>query len=347
MDLSAHHGKGFSAAERQNAICLDVLDAWFDPSPGVAKAYLTSLSSISHSPELDSESLRSAMAYKKPLPETCIGLGAGSSEIIHRVFGSRIGATVLVLDPTYSEYRFVASAKGAIVRSFALDPNQGFRITLPALVDAARGCDDVVLVNPNNPTGKYLTREEILGIRESLPAGCRLWIDEAYVDYCPAQTSVEQDASRVENLVVIKSLSKSFGLSGLRVAYWVGVNASSVITPPWAISQPGITCAVAALEDEEYYRPLWTDTVRRAEAFSEQLRKFGFETWAGSLNSVLLQLPDGIHAESFAHRLLEKGLVLRTPEGMGEVLDNRFLRISLPTIALEPLVTERLKSALS
>lgn len=343
----AHHGKGFSAADRKNAICLDVLDAWFPPSPEVIAAYSKAYARIEKSPELDSDTLRAAICKCSHLAEDNVGFGAGSSEIIHRVFGTRASSKVLLLDPTYSEYRFVAEARGLTVHSFALDADADFRLKISELITAAKDCSDIVLVNPNNPTGTYLTAEAILQIQKSIPPKCLLWVDEAYIDYCPTGTSVESFAGVLPNLIVIRSLSKSFALSGLRAAYWVGKDAKSYTVPPWIISQPAQACLLAAFESKSYYEKRWQTTTARAEAFANLIRALGFSVWNGRLNSVLIKLREDQSATKAAQKLADQGLIVRTPDGMGDVLGEKYIRVSLPPIELEPLVLERLEKALN
>lgn len=346
MAHRAHHGLGFSAAERANSICLDVLDAWFPPAPAVSEAYRRAENRLQLSPDLDGESLVTAISMAYDLPNKCIGIGAGSSEIIHRVFGASLGDSLLLLDPTYSEYRHIAAHRGSKVTALPLTEKNDFRVDLNQLIDLGASATDVVIVNPNNPTGRCLTRDEILQLRASLPAETRLWIDEAYVDYCPDSVSVQRDAITKTNLFVIKSLSKGFALSGLRVAYWVGSNANSFSCPPWIVNQPATDCAITALASLDYYRPLWKQTIDRAAQFADQLRNLKLATHHGYLNSVLIRNPEGMTSKQFVKSLSAHGITVRTPAGMGQALGDDYIRISLPRPSDESEVLARVEAAL-
>ena len=91
----------------------------------------------------------------------------------------------------------------------------------------------------NNPTGRHVERDDLARILCRLPADSRCWVDEAYVDYVGSDQSLEQFAASSTNVVVCKSLSKVYALSGMRAAYLVGgshiVDALRVLTPPWAV----------------------------------------------------------------------------------------------------------------
>jgi len=108
----APHGKG-DAGTNADVIAADVLDAWFDPSPAVIAAYGEAARLIGSSPDPGCRPLIEAIARAKGLPKEAISLGAGSSEIIHRVLPALArGGKVVLLDPTYSEYGFLLEAIG-------------------------------------------------------------------------------------------------------------------------------------------------------------------------------------------------------------------------------------------
>lgn len=76
-----------------------------------------------------------------------------------------------------------------------------------------------MLVNPNNPTGRLWPKRELLAWLDSVPLRTLVWVDETYIDYAGAEESVEKEADSRPNLIVLKSMSKAYALSGLRVAY--------------------------------------------------------------------------------------------------------------------------------
>lgn len=281
------------------------------------------------SPDIQGRGLIEAIAEARGLDLAAISLGAGSSEIIHRVLPRLAGnGTALLLDPTYSEYAFVLDR----VRRLPLSAADGFRVDLDALISMAQDASLVVLVNPNNPTGQALSRGEVLTLRAAMPAGAVLWVDEAYVDYCPAETSVERDAVSIEGLYVLKSLSKAYALSGVRAAYLVG--RSPVVVPPWIIGTSAQAAARAAVFDEAYYRSRWAETGQMVADFAGLLRAMGLTVFPGEINAVLVESP----VRDWAVRLAEGGLIVRTPEGTGEVLGDRYVRIGL----CEPRVWPRI-----
>src|SRR5687767_11388064 len=126
--MPAPHGKGIWG-KRTGAISCDVLDAWFEPSPSVRTALGRSLHLINVSPDVELLALRNAVSDVRGVDFDSISFGAGSSEIIHRVMPQIVcGGKAVVLDPTYSEYRYLFSKIGCRVESLALCSETSFNV---------------------------------------------------------------------------------------------------------------------------------------------------------------------------------------------------------------------------
>jgi len=332
MSSSAQHGKGRLHAGRRHAICCDVLDAWFDPSPRAVEAFASLGLEMRTSPETDGRGLIEAIAEAREIDPNFISLGAGSSEIMYRVLPSLYGeGQAVILDPSYSEYPHLLQRDGREIRRVGLCKSNGFRVALDELIAACAGASLVILVNPNNPTGQALNRLELLELKASLASHAVLWVDEAYVDYCPAGTSVETDACKIEGLYVLKSLSKAYALSGVRAAYLVCAESEALEfvckTPPWIIGTSAQAAAAAAVSDIEYYKSRWAENAVLLAEFCSDLQSIGLSVYPGWINAVLVAVPPDRTASEWAHCLARNGLIVRTPEGMGEVLFDRFIRI--------------------
>src|SRR5262249_45241081 len=166
------------------------------------------------------------MARARAAAPACLTPGEGSSSLIFLAFRHwlRPSSRALILDPTYGEYAHVLEqVVGCRVDRLALSRADGYRLD-PARLGAALPCGHgpVVLVNPNSPTGRHVPRSILAEILRRAPAATRVWIDETYVDYAGPHESLERDAAAIANLVVCKSMSKVYALSGVRVAYLCG-----------------------------------------------------------------------------------------------------------------------------
>ncbi len=339
-------GAGFDTLDRlDQVISADVLDAWFPPSPKVLEALSDRLPRIlSTSPPTGCEGLISTIARTRGIPENNIIPGSGSSTLIFLALRQWLTpeSRALILDPTYSEYSHaLEKVVKCRVDRLRLSREDNFALTREQLTEAATTAepyDLVVIVNPNSPTGRHLRQEELIeAIRAAPPSTC-FWIDETYIEYVGAGQSLESFACAEPNVVVCKSMSKTYALSGARVAYLCGhsrrIEDLRAITPPWAVGLPAQIAAVKALEDPAYYRTRHRETHELREKLAESLTRLGWEVVPGCANFLLCFLPEsGPDAIRLIKRCRERDLFLRDAEPMGSQLGERAVRIAVKDAA--------------
>ncbi len=179
-----------------------------------------------------------------------------------------------------------------------------------------------MIVNPNSPTGRHVPRDDLERVLRGAPSRTRIWVDETYVEYAGPGQSLEAFAAASENVLVCKSMSKVYALSGARVAYLCGgrhqLEALRAITPPWAVSLPAQVAAVRALEDPGYYAGRLAETASLREGLAGELRELGWEIVPGIANFLLGHLPrHGPDAASLVGLCRGRGLFLRDAAMMG------------------------------
>jgi histidinol-phosphate/aromatic aminotransferase/cobyric acid decarboxylase-like protein/predicted GNAT family N-acyltransferase len=333
-------GERFQTLERRRDIInADVLDAWFPPAPEVLAAVQEHLDwTIRTSPPTHCEGLVQAISEARRVPGRSIVPSAGSSALIYLAFREWLDSSsrVLLLDPTYGEYRHVLEqVVGCQVDRLHLDRRREYVVDLEELAQRCRKeYDLVVLVNPNNPTGQHIQRADLAAILRRAPSRTRFWIDEAYIDYVSAEESLEQFAAESENVVVCKTLSKGYALSGMRAAYFCGpepiAKALLRITPPWPIGLPSQIAAVRALENPAYYRQKYQETATLRTALTTRLVELGIEVIPGTANYLLCHLPTaGSDASTLLHRCQLEGLFLRDVRSMGTEFGTHVFRIAV------------------
>jgi histidinol-phosphate/aromatic aminotransferase/cobyric acid decarboxylase-like protein len=335
-------GDEFTALDRHRTIInADVLDAWFPPSPAVIAAVREHLPwLIQTSPPTGCEGLRKTIARVRDVSPNAILPGAGSSDLIFLALRQWLtpSSKVLLLDPTYGEYAHVLEQ---IVRCrvdrFILSRSEGYQCDLAALERRLQAAYDlVILVNPNSPTGRHIRLADLERLCSDVPDETTIWIDETYVEYAGADQSLERFAAQSANVVVCKSLSKVYALSGVRAAYLCTspsrIETLSALTPPWAVGLPGQVAAVMALQDPAYYAKRYEQTHALREQLVKTLRALddGMEVIPSVGNFVLCHLPAHFpNADTLCKQCRIHGLFLRDASGMGRHLGSHAVRIAV------------------
>jgi len=363
---SCYHGGAFFDAigvefdnlyKRENIINADVLDAWFPPSPKIINILENHLSWICRtSPPTDCIGMINIIARTRGVMPENILPGAGSSNLIFLAFREWLtpDSRVLILDPTYGEYMHVLEniIKCSVDR-FTVSANDGYKVNLEKLILVSQNKYDlIVLVNPNSPTGQHVPRENLEKAISVFPNETRVWVDETYVEYVGANQSLEKFAVNSHNVIVCKSMSKVYALSGLRDAYLCGspviLEFLKSISPPWAVSLPAQIAAVFALQDHEYYNNKYKETHILRDKFVTELRELNFrEVINTQVNFILCHLfPDGNDAATLVSKCREKGLYIRDVSNMGTGFNNRTIRIAIKDHKTNTKILKILKSLL-
>lgn len=343
-----HGGASFDAIGREfddlrsieHVINADVLDAWFPPSPKVTDTLREHLPwAVRTSPPTGCEGLIGWVARSRGVPEESVLPGGGSSNLIFLALRQWLAPSsrVLVLDPTYGEYTHVfENVIGCRVDRLELSRIDGYTVNPRRFAEELmKGYDLAVIVNPNNPTGRHIPRAAMEDLLRGIPPHTIVLVDETYIDYIGKHESIEHFAANSPNVVVCKSMSKVYALSGVRVGYLCGhprvIERLRPLNPPWAVSLLGQMAAVMALQDPEYYAKRHRETHGLRSQLAADLQDIGeFEIVPGTANYLLCHLPEyGPDAETLMARCREYGLFIRDAGATAPRLGGRSIRIAV------------------
>lgn len=262
-------------------------------------------------PDPDCAALRSAIARLHGLEPEQVFVGNGSDEVLALCFQAFFtpGRTVLFPDITYSFYPVYCDLFGLSYQEVPLDGE--FRVNVAELMGSKGG---VVLANPNAPTGRALPLADIEALAAGNP-GVAVVIDEAYVDF--GGHSAVGLIQKYPNLAVVRTLSKSYGLAGLRVGYVLGdadligaVNAVKNSFNSYTVDRLAQAGALAAIEDRAYFNETVEKVVRTRTRTAERLRAMGFHVYDSSTNFLFIRHPEAA-AKELLDGLREKGILVR------------------------------------
>jgi histidinol dehydrogenase len=281
-------------------------------TPPAARAALARLrrAGVTRYPSVYATELKQAVAEVFGVAPEQVTTGAGSDQVLDaavRAFGET-GDLLAYPDPTFGLIRDIARLNGLTPVPVPLGADFALQVA-PLLATQARV---TYLCRPNNPTGTAFHREACRRIMEEA-AGVVL-IDEAYADF--ADDTLLEFALGAERVVVLRTMSKAYGLAGLRVGFAIGpatlIAEIEKSRGPYRVSSTAIAAAVAALRDGRAWvhrTVLRTRTTRRR--LVRALRFRGLQTWPSAANFVLVGVPEGLSAVTLAGELRARDVKVR------------------------------------
>lgn len=208
------------------------------------------------------------------------------------------GGLAMAASPAFGEYEAASRLAGADFELVPAIEDEGFAFPARRLSTAVRERRPslVWVCSPNNPTGALPSREEA---RELLcaceDAGALLVIDEAYVNFSPPGSSLVHLLPS-QNLLVMRSMTKDYGLTGLRLGYVASagsvIRPLAALQPPWSVNACAQEAGIEALRQGEYYREQWREIRRLAGRMAEGLRRVGYSPLEPSANFLLFRVGD-------------------------------------------------------
>ena len=272
-------------------------------------------------PDGKSQNLRKEISKKYDCNFNKIICGAGSDEVIQMICQLFLKPNDEVIVPQYSflMYRIYSKIVGAKV-VFAKELN--FKISnTEILKKVTRKTKIVFLANPNNPTGTYLTKNEILNLRKDLNKKILLVVDDAYVEYMknPDYTSALDLFKNKDNVFILRTFSKIFGLASLRIGWGYGskkiIDGLNIIKPPFNVSHLAQLAAIESLKDNKFIDRSINHNLYFAKRIKEFLEKYNIYSNSISANFLLLDFKKCKYtAKNFYQQLKNKRIIVRSTE---------------------------------
>lgn len=333
--IPAHGGRRDEAARRYGIPREELLDFSasvnpFAPTGAVMAAIRSAAGEVGHYPEERPAVLAGILAAHLGVFPDEVVLGNGSTEVIYWLAAVLQPRRVLIIEPTFSEYRRACLAAGAECASFSLDEDNGF-VFDGSLVEPD-GYDLVFLCNPNNPTGCLVSVEEVISLwRRCRAAGAGLVVDEAFIEFAGASASVLSNGV-VPGLYVIRSLTKSHSLAGLRLGCMVAAEDFAARLrqrmPPWNINVYARAAGMAIMAESGFMdESRCRIASARAELFNGLAGMPGIEPLPSAANYLLCRL-EGISAAALADRLARSGILVRDCRSF-DGLGDRYIRVAV------------------
>ena len=292
-------------------------------------------------PDSDSKLLREKMSLYYSCKAENILVGNGSSELINMVINAycQKGDRVISFIPSFSMYQTYCDLCGA--EYIGVNTNDDFTQNIDKLIEKYYEAKPkiVILCNPNNPTGYLTTREDVISLLDEVKDSI-LIIDEAYGDF--SNNSAVPLINQYENLIVMRTLSKAFGLAGLRVGAMI--SNEELVKYIWKVKVPynldilSQYAALKALENIEQVSLYTNEVMRLRGELIVSLKNLNFTVYNSGANFIFVKSP----VDNLYEKLMECGVLIRKIDFNGTA----YYRITVGTKEENRILVEEIKNIL-
>ena len=293
-------------------------------SSKVLKILQSKNNKISKYPDSKAIDLRKSISSKFKCDFNKIICGSGSDEVIQMICQLFLKSGDEVIVPQYSflMYRIYASIVGAKV---VYSKEKKFRVSVENIIKKVNKKTKIVFIaNPNNPTGTYLEKKELVNLRKKLNNKILLVVDDAYDEYMKDKnySSGLNIFKNKKNVFILRTFSKIYGLASLRVGWGYGdrkiIDALNMIKPPFNVNKIAQLCAIESLKDSKFITKSVKHNLFWSKKIKNSLEQFNIFCNKVSANFLLLNFDKcKLNANNVEKKLLNKGLILRDTKTYG------------------------------
>ncbi|MGO1781589.1 MAG: histidinol-phosphate transaminase [Moraxellaceae bacterium] len=294
-------------------------------SPQVTLAITEQLGQLARYPDGNGYYLKQTLSDFNDVTVDQITLGNGSNDLLDILARSFVGADDAIV---YSEYAFVvysmlAKMQGATGVEV---PAQNYGHNLKAMSQAVTDNPNtkvVFIANPNNPTGTQLGQKALRDFVAGVPSSVLVVLDEAYIEYSP-ESNNRALIDEFDNVVIVRTFSKAYGLAGLRVGYALSSVAVAKlinrVRQPFNVSRIGLAAATAALADQSFIKAVRETNDEQMRWLEKQFDALGLRFIKSYANFIMVEINmemEETTAIDIHQALLEQGVIVRPLAGYG------------------------------
>lgn len=301
-------------------------------------------------PDPSARRLRHALSQKLGVSPDAIAIGPGAEALLAPALRCLQPERALVPIPAFGEYRRICEQQQIEFVPFALERSELFRVPadrLRARIGPLSPGLLLLLNNPHNPSGAMLEAHEIRPLLDRAP----LLLDEAFIDYAP-QASLVQEAASNPALIVIRSLTKFYGCPALRIGYVVAhpdiIRRIQFLLPTWPVTQLAIDALTEAITDEEYAQASLRENVVERQWLAHALSALGLFVFPSAANYLLIELGADMPAASKlrASLIAKYRILIRNFDSYEGLTPGRYVRVAVRSHEENCLLIEALTAEL-
>ncbi len=282
------------------------------------------------------DDLRRDLARYLNVKKDCIAIGNGSDQIMDMIISNIAGGKAVTIKPTFSFYIARCKLHDLEIKEVSLDNNLSFDSR--EIINS--NADLFYLCSPNNPTGNQFDREFVIDIINSFKG--LVVIDEAYAEF--ARYSLKDLVSKYDNLIILRTMSKAFGLAGLRIGYAIA-NASlidtfnNIIQYPYPVNSIAVNASRMMLGMKDEIIKIVEDIKRERERVYEAINSIGLHAFRSDANFIMFEGDSKIF-----NGLLREGIVIKD---LGKINSKRCYRVTIGSKSINDRFISALKKVSS
>ena len=293
----------------------------FGCSDSVHSALKSNPTSLAIYPDGYATNLRETLASFLEVEENELILGNGSDNLIQIISRALLhpNASTVMAHPTFSQYKHNAVIEGAIIKEIPLANGEH---DLDAMLEAIDEQTNVIWVcSPNNPTGTYISENKLVPFLEKVPQHILVVLDEAYYEYVVAEDYYNSISltRKFDNLIVLRTFSKIYGLAALRIGYGVAnpaiIKALEPAREPFNVNSLGQLAASAAIKDQQFVEDCKEKNRQGIEQFYSFCDQHNLEYYPTQTNFILIDFK--VDGDNIFHYLQERGFIVRSGKALG------------------------------
>lgn len=325
-------------------------------------AVLENLSVLERYPDPDYIELREEIAKVNKVELKNIIVGNGVTEIIFLYMKVLKAKKILIVSPTFGEYERAmrATLDDIQVDYFKLEEVENFVPNIEKIrLELDKKYDLLVMCNPNNPTGQFVSVEIMEKILEKCTeVGTKLFVDEAFVEFVEnwEEKSIIKTEKDKKNLFVLRAFTKFFAIPGLRLGYGICFDDEFMTKmlekkEPWSVNNIAELAGKVLLKDKEYIEKTNKWIKEEKKYMYENLNKIeGIKSYKTEINFILVRINDEylekINVQKLREKMLEKGILIRDAFNF-MYLDDKYFRLAVKDRKNNDKVIKALKEIFS
>lgn len=316
------------------------------------KAIIENFDILEKYPDPDYVELRENIGRYNKVDVKNIIAGNGATEILFLYMKAMKPKKTLIISPSFAEYKRALDSVGSEIIHYPLLEENNYNLDIESFLKEVPKCDLVVICNPNNPTGSFISLENIKKINDVLSEkGIKLFIDEAFIEFIRGWEDMTSVLLEDKNIFVMRALTKFFAVPGVRLGYGITYDEEIMkkmekYKEPWSVNSFADIAGKIMLWDKEYIEATENWIEEEKKWFYEESCKIeNIKTFKTNVNFILVKLLKK-NSSVVRDEMINKGVVVRDASNF-MFLNEQYIRLAIKNRENNIKVLQALKEVMA